>query len=273
MIRLKCRRFLYVQSEKECWSDLNFGETSDYEILTINRNHSQKDLNSLLMICRRIVREEKIDFLLSQSEIFQIFLGKLFEEFIRFRNFSMNFRSALKTIDRSSLIEVFGENLCIPTLKIDFQQNVSRIFPSIRDFLSKNQGKGFVKSAFPIDDRSATFRFDDQETFLQRIDFHQKIYQTEIQEKLQRILRIFLSGNEFDAMKINGFLVQPFFDLIVFPHWRLVICSGAIFNGVVSTWPIVDGYSGWFENNFLFLYSQETFSGFISDACTSSFRR
>lgn len=214
----------------------------EYQIFTINKNFVTTDFNLLLSICRTIINDEHIQMLISDSHIGQLIVAKLSQEYPQIYNKGMNFLNALKCVNRFLMIELFGMEECIPTLLID-QTNDWKIIENF--FVNNNQIDGYVKSLYDFDNQLSSFRFLNSKTFIDTIDTYTEFYQEQYMTKLSSLFRIYISKKQYPFIFQSNYLIQPFFDLVKYPHWRLVIANACIFNKEIIMWPLVDGYSGW----------------------------
>jgi hypothetical protein len=58
----------------------------EYQIFTIDKKYTTKDLNLLLTICRTIINEEHIQMLISDGPMGQLIVENLSQEYPKIRN-------------------------------------------------------------------------------------------------------------------------------------------------------------------------------------------
>jgi len=216
-----------------------------YQVFTIDKKFTTTDLNLLLSMCRTIINEEHIQMLISDSHIGQLIIAKLCQEYPQIYNSGMNFLNTLKCINRYSMIELFGIDECIPTLLIDITKDWKMNFESIEIFFSKNKIDGYIKSLYGFDNQLSSFRFLNLKNSIETIHTYTELYQQQHLTNLLSLFRVYISKKHYPLIFQPSYLIQPFFDLVTYPHWRLVIASACIFNKEILMWPLVDGYSGW----------------------------
>ena len=215
-------------------------EKIDLKIFTLDKRVFHRDLNRLLNMCRSIISEEKdIEILFADSLIDHLIIAKLVEEFPRIRSGGANFLSTLRFIDRSLLNDIFNVEQCLPTRIFSSNENLD-------EFLRSENRDVFVKSNFSTDFQLSTYRFpSSSKRFDESIRRCRQIVEEHFDTCLRSLFNIYLSSKQFDSMIKAKFLVQPFFDLVQFPHWRLIIANACIYEKEIIVWPLVDGYSGW----------------------------
>ena len=218
-------------------------EKIEYRLFTLEQRVFTRDWNLLLNMCRTIINEEKdIQMLCTDSHLGQLIIGKLFQEYPRIRSGGGNFLQTFQLIDRSSMKEIFKGDQCVPTLMLQFHGDD---WKEIEHFLNQERIDGYVKSVFGFDYQSSSFRFSSAPVFEERIQSYQKLYEDQYFTSLQTLFRIYLPSNQYLLSKQPNYLVQPYFDLVTYPYWRLVIANGCIYEKEIIIWPLVDGYSGW----------------------------
>lgn len=207
----------------------------EYQIYTINKNFLTKDLNLLLLICRKIIKENCIQMLISDSDLGQLIIAKLCEEYSQINKYGMNFLNTFKCINRYLMIELFDMDECIPTLLIDSIKDIERFF-------NENNQDVYIKSLYKFDHQSFNFRLRNMKDFT---DNYTELYKEEYMTNLLPLFRVYLSKERYSFLFQPNYLIQPFFDLTKYPYWRLIIANACIFNKEIIMWPLVDGYSGW----------------------------
>ena len=214
----------------------------EYRVFTLEKRVLQRDLNRLLNMCRTIISEEQeIQMLFTDSLIVHLIIGKLLQEFPRIRSGGANFTSTLQWIDRSLINQIINDELCIRTLTLPSNEHPGHHqWKEIEQFLHSEPSDGYVKPVFPTDFQSSSFRFSSANVFDERIRIYQDLFDEQYNTCLQSLLRIYLSSTIR-----SRYLVQPFFDLVQSPHWRLAIANACIYEKEPIVWPLVDGYSGW----------------------------
>ena len=217
----------------------------EYRIFTIKEEFMTNDLNSLLILCRTIVQDERIDLLITDSSVSQLILGKLSEEFSRFSMLTMNFVNTFQIVHRSLMKNIFHDDRCVPTLQIKFSQTSTEAFEFIEKFLSQSKSGGFIKSVYGFDELVSSFRFTDSTKYFERIESIRQLHTDKYLNSLQSLFRIYLPSHKLTSSSETHFLVQPFFDLTVAPYWRLVLANACINEKEILMWPLVDGYCGW----------------------------
>jgi hypothetical protein len=180
--------------------------------------------------------------LISDNCIGQLIIAKLCEEYPQIYNQGMNFLNTLKCMNRFLMRDLFGIEECIPTLLIDLTKDWKTNFQSIEKFFINQKIDGFVKSIYGFDNRVSSFRFLNWKNDAEIIKTYTELYQ---EQYLTSLFRVYISKKQYPLLFQPNFLIQPFFDLTTYPHWRLVIANACIFDQEILMWPLVDGYSGW----------------------------
>jgi hypothetical protein len=217
----------------------------EYKIFTIDKKFTTKDLNILLSMCRTIINEEHIQILISDSHIDQLIVSKLSQEYPQIYNNGMNFLNTFQCINRFLIIELFGIDQCIPTLLIDITKDWKINLQTIKMFLLNNKIDGYVKSLYGYDNQLSSFRFLNWINYIETIHSYIELYKQQHITNFLSLFRVYISKNQYPFIFQPNYIIQPFFDLITYPHWRLVIASACIFDKEIIMWPLVDGYSGW----------------------------
>jgi hypothetical protein len=104
---------------------------------------------------------------------------------------------------------------------------------------------GYVKSLYAFDNQLSSFRFLNLKNYFEIIHTYTELYKQQYIINLLSLFRIYISKEQYPFIFQPNYLIQPFFDLVTYPHWRLVIANACIFNKEIIMWPLVDGYSGW----------------------------
>jgi hypothetical protein len=221
----------------------------EYQLFTIDKRFftttTTVDLNLLLSICRTIIHEEHIQMLITDSHIGQLIVAKLCQEYPQIHSGGMNFLNTLEYTNRFLLINLFDVDQCIPTLLIDITEDWERNFQSVQMFLAGNKIDGYVKSVYGFDNQLSSFRFSNWENYTQNLHDYIELYKQQHKISLLDLFHIYVSPQHYPHLFKSTYLVQPFFDLVTYPHWRLVIANACIFDKEIIMWPLVDGYSGW----------------------------
>ncbi|UJR27815.1 hypothetical protein I4U23_009084 [Adineta vaga] len=217
-----------------------------YQLFTIDKKYLPKhDLNLLLSMSRTIIHEEHIQLLIADSCQSQLIVAKLCQEYPQLRNGGMNFFSTLQCINRSLMIDVFGIDQCIPTLSVEITQDYTKDLLDIQTFLSEKKTRGYIKSVYGSDNQLSSFSFTTLETLAKILSTYVELYEEQYKTNLDSLYRIYISQKQYPSICIASYLVQPFYDLVTNPHWRLVIANACIYDKEIIMWPLTDGYSGW----------------------------
>jgi len=246
-------RILYTPFYYENHFDLTLNRlitnenSAEYRVFTVDKRFVTNDLNLILSVCRRILSDKQTDIqlIISDSQIGQMIVAKLAEEYQRIRNRGMKFLNIFKCMNRYLLTEVFGRDECIPTLMVDMTNDAEENKKAIEIFFADMKFDIFVKSTYAFDEQSSSFRFQNWQTFDDMFDTYVKLYQEQYYDSLLPLFRIYIPKNRYSSIMKPNYLIQPFFDLITYPHWRLVIANACIYNHEIIMWPLVDGYCGW----------------------------
>jgi hypothetical protein len=244
-------RILYIPPYYENHFELTLNrlithdKSVEYQVFTIEKKFVTTDLNRLLSMCRTIINEEHIQMLISESQIGQLIVAKLCQEYPQIHNDGMNFLNTLKCINRFLMIELFGVDECIPTVFIDIEEDWKTNVQIVETFLSNNKIDGYVKSAYGFDNQLSSFRFTNWRNYTETIHTYIELYKQQHQTNLLSLFRIYIPVKQYPLIYKPSYLVQNVFDLVTYPHWRLVIASACIFDKEIIMWPLVDGYSGW----------------------------
>jgi hypothetical protein len=214
----------------------------EYRVFTIEKKFITPDLNFLLSMCRTIIQEEHIQMIISDSYIGQLIIAKLCQEYPQIYHRGMNFLHTLKCMNRILMTELFSIDECIPTLFIDITKNN---FESIKLFFANKKLDGYVKSLYSFDNQISNFRFLNWETYKDSIDTYIELYQQQHITNLLSLFRVYISKQQYPSIFQSSYIIQPFFDLVTYPHWRLVIANACVYNKEIIMWPLVDGYCGW----------------------------
>jgi len=217
----------------------------EYQIFTIDKKFITKDLNLLLSMCRTIINEEYIQMLISDSQIGQLIVAKLCQEYPQLHNGGMNFVSTLQCINKFLMVELFPIDECIPTVFIDITEDREKNFQTIQTFLSNNKMNGYVKSLYGFDNQLSSFSFSTWKNYVETINTYIELYKEQHMTNLLSLFRIYVPVKQYPLIFKPSYVVQPFFDLTTYPYWRLVIANACIFDKEIIMWPLVDGYSGW----------------------------
>lgn len=218
----------------------------EYRIFTIEKNFITTDLNLLLSMCRTIIQEEDIQMIISDSYIGQLIIAKLCQEYPRIYPSGMNFLYTLKCMNRFLMTELFSIDECIPTLFIDITKDWKINFESIKLFFTNKEFDGYVKSLYSFDNQISSFRFLNLETYKESIGTYIELYQQQQRTtNLLSLFRVYISKQQYPSIFQSSYLIQPYFDLVKYPHWRLVIANACVYNKDIIMWPLVDGYCGW----------------------------
>lgn len=224
---------------------ITYDKHIEYKIYTIDKKFLIKDLNGLLLMCRTIINEEHIQMIITDSYIGQLIIAKLCQEYSQINNHGMNFINTLQCINRYLMIEIFGIDECIPTLCIDITKDWKINFEIIKRFLLDYKNDGYVKSIYAFDNQLSSFRFLNLDNYIKTINTYIELYKQQHIINLLSLFQIYISIKQYPLIFQPSYLIQPFFDLVIYPHWRLVIANACIFNKEIIMWPLVDGYSGW----------------------------
>jgi hypothetical protein len=217
----------------------------EYRIFTIDKKFITTDLNFLLSMCRTIIQEEKIQMITSDNCIGQLIVAKLCEEYLQINKGGLNFLHALMCMNKGLMAELFSTDECIPTLVIDVTNDWKRNSESIKSFFVNKKLDGYVKSVYGFDNQISSFRFLDWETFNESIENYIKLYQQQHTDDLLSLFRVYVSKQEYPSIFQANYLIQPFYDLVTYPHWRHIIANACVYNKEIIMWPLVDGYCGW----------------------------
>ncbi|CAF0878954.1 unnamed protein product [Adineta steineri] len=249
---LKSIRILYIPPYYEHHFELAVDRLTihdkhiDYQVFTIDKKYIiTNDLNLLLSMCRTIIQEEHIQMLIADSHIGQLIVAKLCQEYPQLYNRGMNFLSTLQCINRYLMINLFGVNKCVPTLFNDTAEDQKINFENMQIFLPDNKINGYVKSLYGFNNQLSSFYFSTWEMYSETINTYIKLYKEQHLTKLLSLFRIYTSIEQYPLIFKSSYLIQPFFDLTTYPHWRLVIANACVFDKEIIMWPLVDGYSGW----------------------------
>ncbi|CAF2848988.1 unnamed protein product [Rotaria sp. Silwood2] len=227
----KSIRILYIPPYYENHFDLVLDRliTHDkyvkYQVYTINKKFTTLDFNFLLSMCRSLINEEHIQMLITDSYIGQLIVAKLCQEYPRINNGGMNFFHTLQCINRFLIIELFGIDQCIPTLCIDIIDDWKRNFEIVETFLSNNNINGYMKSLYSFDNQLSSFRFSNWKNHIEIINTYIECYKQQFMTSLLPFFRVYISIKQYPFIFKPSYLIQPFFDLVTYPHWRLVIAS------------------------------------------------
>lgn len=216
-------------------------EKIEYRIFTLEKRVFTLDLNRLLTLCRTILSEENdVRVLFTDSDTTQLIVGKLVQEYPRIRSGGGNFLQTLEWLDRSSI----KENP-IPTLVLPIDGQEYHRWTQIEQFLSHERIDGYVKPMYGSDYQLSSFRFTSAKEFEEQIETYRRFYHDQHMTQFQSLFRIYLPSDRSVSFIQARYLVQPYFDLVQYPHWRLVIANACIYEQEIIVWPLVDGYSGW----------------------------
>ena len=102
-----------------------------------------------------------------------------------------------------------------------------------------------MKSVYGFDNQISSFRFLDWETYNESIENYIKLYQQQHTDDLLSLFRVYVSKQEYPSIFQANYLIQPFYDLVTYPHWRHIIANACVYNKEIIMWPLVDGYCGW----------------------------
>ena len=219
----------------------------EYQVFTIDKKHITTDLNSLLSMCRTIINEEHIQMLISDSQIGQLIVAKLCQEYPQIHNGGMNFLNTFQCINRFLMIQLFGTDECIPTLLIDTSEDWKTNYKIVQTFiLDNNNIDGYVKSLYGFDNQLSSFHFTNWEKYTELIHTYIELYKQQHQTNLLPLYRVYIPVKQYSFIDKPSYLVEKCFNLVTYPHWRLVIASACIFDKEILMWPLVDGYSGWY---------------------------
>lgn len=246
MVRILYLPPYYETNFEKALERLVVGEKGiEYQIFTVDTKFLTKDFNGLLSISRRIIQEEQIEMLISDSSIGQIIVAKLTEEYPKLSGSGMNLIETLNCLDRCRMNDFFSNEHCLPTLRIDLTQNRQNHFEMMKLFLSNENIDGYAKSLYEFDDQITSFRFCNWKYYDEMIDTYTDLYQEQHMINLLPFFRVYVSEEQYSSIFQPSFIIQPFFDLVKYPHWRLVIASACIYQKEILMWPLVDGYCGW----------------------------
>ncbi|CAF3365290.1 unnamed protein product [Rotaria sp. Silwood1] len=217
----------------------------EYQIYTINKKITTIDFNFLLSMCRNLINDEHIQMLISDSYIGQLIVAKLCQEYPQIHNGGMNLIHTLQCINRFLIIELFGMDECIPTLCIDITDDWKRNFQIVETFLSNNNIDGYMKSLYTFDNHLSSLRFSNWKNHMEIINTYIERYKQQYMTSLLPFFRVYISIKQYPLIFKPSYIIQPFFDLVTYPYWRVVIASACIYEKEIIMWPLVDGYSGW----------------------------
>ncbi|CAF3740627.1 unnamed protein product [Rotaria socialis] len=248
---LQSIRILYIPPYYENHLELAFdrlrtdNKNVSYQIYTIDRTFSTSNLNFLLSMCRTVINEEHIQMLVTDSSIGQLVVAKLCQEYPQISNGGMNFLNTLHCISRLLITELFDIDECIPTVCLDIADDSKTNLQRIETFLSSNKIDGYIKSLYSYDNESSSFRFSNWSNHKEIINNCIERYKQQFMNSLLPLFRVYVSKQQYPSVFKPSYLVQPFFDLVTYPHWRMVIANCCIYDKEIIMWPLVDGYSGW----------------------------
>ena len=217
----------------------------EYQIFTVDTKFLTNDLNGLLSTCRRIIQGERIQMLISDDYVGQLLVAKLVEEYPKLCGSGMNFVQTLHCLDRSLMNDLFSDEHCLPTLRIDLTKDRQSNFEAMKLFLSNEKIDGYAKSLYHFDYQMASFRFCNWKYYEEIIDTYTDLYQQQHTSNLLPLFRVYMSKEQYSSIFQPSFIIQPFLDLVKYPHWRLAIASACIYKKEILMWPLVDGYCGW----------------------------
>ncbi|CAF5073353.1 unnamed protein product, partial [Rotaria sp. Silwood1] len=112
-------------------------------------------------------------------------------------------------------------------------------------FLSNNNIDGYMKSLYSFDNQSSSLRFSKWKKNMDLINTYIERYKQQYLLSLLPFFRVYISIKQYPLIFKPSYFIQPFFDLVTYPYWRLVIASACIYEKEIIMWPLVDGYSGW----------------------------
>jgi hypothetical protein len=196
-------------------------------------------------MCRTIVQEECIQMIISDSSIGQLIVAKLCQEYPKINQGGMNFLYTLKCMNRILMKELFSSNECVPTLVVDITNDWKTNLESIKLFFTNKKLDGYVKSVYNFDNQVSSFRFLNWKTYEESIGTYIEFYQQQHINNVLSLFRVYISQQQYPSIFQPSYIIQPYFDLVTYPHWRLVIANACIYNKEIIMWPLVDGYCGW----------------------------
>ncbi|CAF1512276.1 unnamed protein product, partial [Didymodactylos carnosus] len=250
----KLIRILYVPPYYECHVDLAINRlvlsnsSIEYRIFTIDEKYLIYDeygllnLNQILIMCRELINEHKIQCVLCDKQLGQLIVSKLINEYPQL--IGMSFQLTLKCLNKYLMINLI-ENIdeCVPTLFVDSTIDRSINFCTIKNFLIiKNVG--FVKPLFSLD-KLSSFKFHSWETYENMINKYELFYQRHYQRDTLSLFRTYISPKQYPHLFKPGYIIQPYYDLLTYPYWRHIIASACVFDNDVIMWPLTDGSCGW----------------------------
>jgi hypothetical protein len=146
------------------------------------------------------------------------------------------------------MIELFGTDECIPTLLVDISEDWKTNYKIVQTFISNNNNSidGYVKSLYGFDNQLSSFHFTKWEKYTEIIPTYIELYKQQHQTNLLPLYRVYIPVQQYPFIYKPSYIVQKCFNLVTYPHWRLVIASACIFDKEILMWPLVDGYSGWY---------------------------
>ncbi|CAF4687434.1 unnamed protein product, partial [Rotaria socialis] len=228
---LQSIRILYIPPYYENHLELAFdrlrtdNKNASYQIYTIDRTFSTSNLNFLLSMCRTVINEEHIQMLVTDSSIGQLVVAKLCQEYPQISNGGMNFLNTLHCISRLLITELFDIDECIPTVCLDIADDSKTNLQRIETFLSSNKIDGYIKSLYSYDNESSSFRFSNWSNHKEIINNCIERYKQQFMNSLLPLFRVYVSKQQYPSVFKPSYLVQPFFDLVTYPHWRMVIAN------------------------------------------------
>lgn len=217
----------------------------NYEIYTIDRNISINNSNFVLSMCRTVINEEQIHMLIADSSIGQLLIAKLCQEYPKIYNKGMNFRDTLHCINRYLIIDLFGTDECIPTISIEITDEWESSFQLVKDFLSDNKIDGYIKPLYNYGHKLSTLRFSNWKDHTELLHSYIERYKEQFTLYFLPLFRVYVSLKQYPSIFKPSYLIQPYYDLVTYPHWRLVIANACIYDKEIIMWPLVDGYSAW----------------------------
>jgi hypothetical protein len=244
-------RILYIPSYYETHFDLALDrfiphdKYTDYHVHTIESSFISVDLNHLLIMCRIIINEERIQMLVTDSHIGQLIVSKLAHEYPRIHCSTRSFLSIYRCIHRSLMMKLFDVGQCLPTLMLETRGSLETHLASLSLLLDNEHTDVYVKSVYGFDQQLSSFRLSDCSQSRETIHRYIELYREQHRTSLQSFLRIYMPIEQYSTFIESNYLVQPFYDLLTYPHWRLIIANACIYDREILMWPLVDGYSGW----------------------------
>lgn len=244
-------RIFYIPSYYENHFDLvfdrlmNHNKNTEFQIFTLTNKYTTKDFNLLLIMCRILVNEENIQMVFTDSRIGQLVVAKLCQEYPRIHKVGMSFLHTLQCLNRFLMLDVFGINECIPTLLVDTTVDWKANLKTIEMFLSYHNSDGYMKSLYGVDDQLSSVRVSNFKKDLETMNVYIELYKEQHQTNLLPLFRVYVPIEKYSSIFLPSYIIQPFYDIVTYPHWRHVIANACIFNKEIIMWPLVDAYSGW----------------------------